>query len=93
MNGDGRILDQKPFMAKKRFFGYGTEDKDEAAVRLSNCFHHIIYAEDCESILSMPGFEGMSLLAKNRAQIKRKECGSVDFDLVLICLKSVCLSI
>jgi hypothetical protein len=43
-------------MVAKRFFGYGTEDKDEAD-RLSNCFHHIIHT-DRRSIPSMEAIHG-----------------------------------
>jgi hypothetical protein len=55
-NSDVRILDKRPFMVNKRFFGYGTEDKDEF-VRLRNRFHHIVHT-DRENIPSMPRIKG-----------------------------------
>jgi hypothetical protein len=59
-DGDPQILEKRPFMVTRRFFGFGTEDKDEA-VRLGNRFRHIVHT-DRESIPSMAAIEGTQKL-------------------------------
>ena len=94
-DGDPRILEKRPFMVAKRFFGYGTQDKDEA-IRLSNCFHHIIHT-DRESIPSMAAIEGTQKLHSVVGSLKprRVEISGRSTDqwkLVVASMPCACLS-